>query len=86
MLPRDAAGGMLPGYERYRKHMTVEQYVMNVVTGRATGQTLAMQLKNGFKVRGLLYNHITDPRSNNCATLLVRENPYYIPAHMKAGV
>lgn len=85
-LRGEIAGGMLPGYERYKQYMTVEQYVMNVVMGRATGKTLAMQLKNGFKVRGILYNHITDPRSNNCATLLVRENPHYIPDYIKAGV
>ncbi|MBZ0296578.1 MAG: GNAT family N-acetyltransferase [Anaerolineae bacterium] len=85
-LRGEIAGGMLPGYERYKKHMTIEQYVMNVIMGRATGKTLAMQLKNGFKVRGILYDHITDPRANNCATLLVRDNPHYIPDYIKAGV
>jgi hypothetical protein len=41
--------------------------------------TLSMQIRNGFKVRGILYDHISDPRSNNAATLIVRDNPHYRP-------
>jgi GNAT superfamily N-acetyltransferase len=79
-LRGEVAGGMLPGYAHYRDQMTVEQYVAGVVAGRIKGMTLAMQLKNGFTVRGILRDHITDPVTNNCAALIVRENPHYRPA------
>jgi GNAT superfamily N-acetyltransferase len=78
-LRGEMAGGMLPGYDQHRKHMTIEQYVKAIVTGKLKGPTISAQLKYGFKVRGILYNHITDPRSDNHATLIVRENPNYHP-------
>ncbi len=83
-LRGEIAGGMLPGYAAYRQKMSVEEYVRGVINGRVKGMTLAMQLRNGFKVKGILRDHITDPRSNNCAALIVRENPDYNPlAHQQ---
>ena len=73
------AGGMIPGYQQYRQRMSVEEFVRAVVAGQAYCPTLSMQLKNGFQVRRILYNHITDPRSNDCAALIIRENPEYRP-------
>lgn len=83
-LRGEVAGGMIPGYQHYRKHMTVEQFVHAVTAGKAYCPTLSMQLKNGFKVQRILYNHITDPRANNCAALIVRENPDYQPNYATA--
>ncbi|MBC6937091.1 MAG: GNAT family N-acetyltransferase [Chloroflexi bacterium] len=76
-LRGEVAGGMIPGYERYRSYLSVESYIEKVVAGELRDPTLSMQLKNGFKVKGILYNHLTDPRADNCAALIVRENPYY---------
>ncbi|MCB9452511.1 MAG: GNAT family N-acetyltransferase [Anaerolineaceae bacterium] len=78
-LRGEIAGGMIPGYEHYKAKMSVETYIEKVVAGEIMGRTLPMQLKNGFKVRGILYDHITDPRADNTATLLVRGNPHYRP-------
>jgi hypothetical protein len=78
-LRGEIAGGMLPGYEAHKQHMTIEQYVANIISGKLKGPTISAQLKYGFKVHAIMYNHITDPRSNNCATLIVRENPNYRP-------
>jgi GNAT superfamily N-acetyltransferase len=77
-LRGEIAGAMLPGYHYHRRILTVAQYVLRVKQGRLVDPTLSMQLKNGFRVRGILYDHLTDPRSNNCASLIVRENPYYV--------
>lgn len=77
-LRGEIAGGMLPGYHRYRKKWSVEEYVNAVVEGHATDPTLSAQLKQGFEVRGILVDHITDPRSDDCAALIVRENPDYV--------
>lgn len=79
-LRGEIAGGMLPGYHYHRRKLTIAQYVLRVKQGRIFDPTLTMQLKNGFRIRGILYNHLTDPRSNNAASLIVRENPYYRPA------
>jgi GNAT superfamily N-acetyltransferase len=75
-LRGEVAGGMLPGYHAYRKRMHIEDYVRKVVSGDLKDPTLSFQLKNGFKVRGILYHHYesdTDPH----AALIVRENPDY---------
>lgn len=76
-LRGEVAGGMLPGYHRHRGQMSIERYVEKVSAGELHDPTLSMQIKNGFVVRGILYNHITDPRADNCAALIVRENPHY---------
>ncbi len=54
------AGGMLPGYAAYRDQMTVEAYVAAVVAGQLADPTLTPQLRNGFTVRGIMYDHIRD--------------------------
>lgn len=76
-LRGEIAGGMLPGYDLHRKKMSVPQYVLKVSRGKLTDPTLSMQIKNGFVVKGILYDHISDPRSNNCASLIVRYNTNY---------
>jgi GNAT superfamily N-acetyltransferase len=76
-LRGEVAGGMLPGYHRYSSQMSIETYVQKVVAGELTDPTLTAQVRNGFTVRGILYGHITDPRSNDCAALIVRPNPHY---------
>lgn len=81
-LRGEIAGGMLPGYAKHKDEISVEAYIEGVVKGEIIGPTLTMQLKNGFMPRGVLYDHITDPRSDNHASLLVRENPDYKPANV----
>lgn len=78
-LRGEIAGALLPGYQRHADKLSVAQYVLRVHQTRLHDPTLSMQLRNGFGVKGILYDHISDPRSNNCATLIVRENPYYHP-------
>jgi GNAT superfamily N-acetyltransferase len=76
-LKGEVAGGMIPGYHRYRKQMSIEAYVKKVEAGEFFDPTLSVQVKNGFQVKRVLYNHITDPRADNCAALIVRPNPHY---------
>jgi GNAT superfamily N-acetyltransferase len=78
-LKGEVAGGMMPGYYRYRDEMSVETYAQKVVRGELTDPTLTPQVKNGFRVKGIIYDHITDPRSDNCATMIIRKNPHYNP-------
>lgn len=79
-LRGEIAGALMPGYHVHNTHLTVAQYVLRVWQGVIHDPTLSMQIRNGFKVRGILYDHISDPRSNNAATLIVRDNPHYRPS------
>ncbi|MBI1259443.1 MAG: GNAT family N-acetyltransferase [Chloroflexi bacterium] len=78
-LRGEIAGALIPGYEEHADELTIAQYVLHVHQTRLHDPTLSMQLRNGFQVKGILYDHIADRRSHNAATLIVRENPYYQP-------
>ncbi len=78
-LRGEIAGGLLPGYQFHADDLTVAQYVLHVHQTRLHDPTLSMQIRNGFRVKGILHDHIADARSRNCATLIVRDNPYYHP-------
>ncbi|MEO0564635.1 MAG: GNAT family N-acetyltransferase [Chloroflexota bacterium] len=77
-LRGEIIGGMMPGYDKHRKKYSIEAYVDEVAKGKLIDPTLTAQMKQGFEVRGILYDHITDPRADNCAALMVRENPDYV--------
>ena len=72
------AGGVLPGYPKFRGQLTIPEYVDKVVAGQLIDPTLTMQLRNGFQVRGLLENYIDDSNSDNWAALIVWQNPHYV--------
>jgi GNAT superfamily N-acetyltransferase len=76
-LKGEIAGGMIPGYHRYREQMTIETYVKKVEAGELFDPTLSVQVKNGFYVRKVMHDHITDPRADNCAAMIVRANPHF---------
>ncbi|MCC6616889.1 MAG: GNAT family N-acetyltransferase [Anaerolineae bacterium] len=79
-LRGEFVAGLLPGYERVRTHLRVEDYVAHVVAGKITDPTLTPQLRSGFRVERLLYGYVVDPRSDDVCTLLVRENPDLVEA------
>ncbi len=79
-LRGEIAGALMPHYELHRKDLTLAQYALRVWQGKLYDPTLTMQIRNGFRIRALLYDHIGDPRSDNTAALIVRENPEYQPA------
>lgn len=72
------AGGLIPGYMRYKGKLSVPEYVDRVVAGELTDPTLSFQLKQGFVVRGLIENYIEDSASDNWATLILWENPDFV--------
>jgi GNAT superfamily N-acetyltransferase len=73
------AGGLIPGYVKYKDRMSVSDYAKEVADGKIYDGTLSFQLKLGFKLCGLLENYIVDKASDNWATLIVWENPNYSP-------
>lgn len=79
-LRGEIAGALIPGYHQHAQALSAAQYVLRVWQGKLHDPTLSMQLRNDFKIKGILYDHISDPRSVNTATLIVRENTHYQPA------
>ncbi len=73
------AGGVLPGFARYKHLMSANAYVRDVVARRIYDPTLSFQLKHGFKVRGVLRDYIIDSAADNWASLIVWDNPNYQP-------
>lgn len=69
-LRRILAGGRLSGYDEQADGMTPEEYVQKVKDGELRDEVLSFQLREGFVVRGILRNYITDPRSRNLASLI----------------
>lgn len=69
------AGGLIPGYARFKETLSVQEYVARVVAGELADPTLTFQLKAGFMVRGLIPNYIEDSASDNWATLIEWVNP-----------
>ena len=73
-------GGLIPGYAQHKQTMSVQEYVDRVVAGELYDSTLSFQLRNGFRVRGLLENYIEDSASDNWSTLIEWVNPDYVAA------
>lgn len=64
------AGGLIPGYAAHKARLTPHEYVERVVAGDLSDPTLSFQLRNGFRVRGLLRGYIEDSASADWATLI----------------
>jgi len=70
-LLRIRAGARLRGYGRYADQMTPEQYVMEVVKRNIGDPTLTFQLKQGFRVIGIVRDYLEDdPSSRGHAALI----------------
>lgn len=78
-LRGEVAAGLLAGYHRYQHDLTIEQYVESVASGKLIDPTVSAQMRNGFVIHDILYDYVDNPQSNNCAALIVRENPHYQP-------
>jgi len=70
-------GGMVPGYRFHKHEMSLETYAAKVSAGELHDPTLTPQLKNGYVVRGVIYNYLQDALLGNDATLIVWDNPDY---------
>jgi len=76
-LRRILAGGRLYSYCDFAEKMTPEEYIERVVRDELRDKVLSFQLREGFIVRGVLRNYVTDPLSRNCASLIEWLNPQY---------
>lgn len=76
-LKRIVAGGRLWNYEEYRSQYTPQEYAQRVVSGEIKDLVLSFQLREGFILKGVMPNYISDPRSDNWASFLEWRNPKY---------
>ena len=63
----------------FHQHMSAAEYVDKVAKRELYDATLTFQLDNGFEARGVLEDYIEEPALDNCAALIVWENPDYQP-------
>ncbi len=73
------AGGALPGYAAHAADMSVEEYVAAIAAGRLSDATLSFQMANGFEIRGVIHDYMTDAETHDAASFIVWENPNYRP-------
>lgn len=85
-LRRILAGGRISGYAACAETCTPETYVEQVRAGERQDPALSFQLREGFTVRGILANYITDPMSANYATLIEWLNPDYVEREASSKV
>jgi GNAT superfamily N-acetyltransferase len=63
-------GAMIPGFARYKSAMGAPTYVARVVAGEIFDPTLSVQLRQGFRVRGLLPNYLADSATDGWSVLI----------------
>jgi GNAT superfamily N-acetyltransferase len=76
-LRRILSGGRLAHLYRHPT-LTAEGYVAKVQTGELHDPVLSFQLREGFVVRGILFDYLRDPASRNYATLIEWLNPAFV--------
>lgn len=64
------AGAMIPGFAQYKSRIDAPAYVARVVAGEIFDPTLSVQLRQGFRVRGLLPNYLPDTPTDSWAVLI----------------
>lgn len=63
-------GGMIPGFARYKESLDASTYVARVVAGEIFDPTLSVQLRQGFRVRGLLPHYLPDTATDGWSVLI----------------
>jgi ribosomal protein S18 acetylase RimI-like enzyme len=61
---------MIPGFAQYKMKMDAPTYVTRVVAGEIFDPTLSIQLRQGFRVRGLLPNYLPDSATDGWSVLI----------------
>lgn len=85
-LRRILAGGRIASYDQYAEELSPEAYIQKVKDGEIKDKVLSFQMSEGFVVRGILRNYITDPMSRNLASLIEWRNPDYVETEPSSKV
>ena len=77
---RGLVAGSIPiDYSKVADHVSIEQYVRDVVAGTRFDTNLSKQLRKGFKVHGLIPNYTTELSCGGYGVEIVWDNPEYRP-------
>jgi GNAT superfamily N-acetyltransferase len=68
------AGGLLGGYRKYHRQMTLRDYARHVRKGEIIDSTVSMQLNRGFKAGPVIEGYADAPPPHDSAMLIVWEN------------
>lgn len=75
---RGLVAGSIPiDYSKVADHVSIEQYVRDVVAGTRFDTNLSKQLRKGFKVHGLIPNYTIEPSCGGYGVEIVWDNPDY---------
>ncbi len=69
------AGGMLKGYQRHKREMSVREYATKVMRGDLFDPTVSVQMRRGFKPVGMIENYAWDAQASHTGMLIVWEAP-----------
>ncbi|MCA9835459.1 MAG: GNAT family N-acetyltransferase [Trueperaceae bacterium] len=69
------AGGMLKGYQNFRKKMSIREYAGKVMRGEIFDPTVSVQMRKGFKPRTIIENYSWDHEADHTGMLIVWEAP-----------
>lgn len=77
---RGLVAGSIPiDFSKVADHISIEQYVREVVAGTRFDTNLSKQLRKGFKVHGLIPNYTSEPSCGGYGVEIVWDNPDYRP-------
>lgn len=68
------AGGLLRGYRKYQRTMTLREYARKVRSGEIFDPTVSMQINRGFEPGPVIEGYIEAPPAEDNAMLIVWEN------------
>src|SRR6478735_1791954 len=74
---RILAGGRLWNYHAHADRISPEEYAERVAAGDLKDKVLSFQLREGFVLRGVMPNYLSDSMSHNHASLVEWLNPEY---------
>jgi hypothetical protein len=79
---RGLVAGSIPiDFSKVADHVSIDQYVHDVIAGTRFDTNLSKQLRKGFKVHGLIPNYTTEPSCGGYGVEIVWDNPDYRPPH-----
>lgn len=72
-------GGRIPNYHEHADELTPMEYAEKVAAGELYDPVMTFQLRNGFKLRGIMPGYLTDDHESlENATLMEWHNPKYV--------
>ena len=78
------AGGMLMGYSKYYRKMSIQEYAAQVKAGIIKDPTITMQMNRGFRPMGVIPNYTEGDPLYASAMLIVWDNPALKHANIRA--